>query len=253
MKNVLIIILSLLSTGAIAQTTITVSTNETVSLIFPFAIRHVDRGTKNVLVQQPKESDNILLVKAADNQFTHTNLSVVTSDGAVYSFAVEFSEKPGTWIYTIPVLSHANIATYANGILDNQRTMHGIRDRSFEMEAVITGIYIKGNVIYYQLRLDNQSPIDYDIEFLRFYIRDNKKGKRTATQENELKPLYIAGNTKQVKGYRQNVIVVALDKFTIPNAKYLAVQIHERSGGRHLLMKVNNNKIIKAIPLPDLK
>ena len=117
----------------------------------------------------------------------------------------------------------------------------------------VYGIYIKGNVIFYQLELDNQSPIDYDIDFLRFYIRDKKKSKRTAIQENELKPLYVAGNNKQVKAYQKNTLVFALEKFTIPDAKYLAIQIMEKNGGRDLFMKVNNRKIMQAIPLPDLK
>lgn len=236
-----------------AQTTISIATDHTVSLIFPFPIKHVDRGTQDLLVQHAKESDNILLVKASVNYFKSTNLSVVTSDGTVYAFAVQYNEKPPVWVYHIPLQSHANIATYANGILDNTRTLHGVRDRSWDIEALIAGIYIKNNVIYYQLRLDNQSPIDYDIEFLRFYIRDKKKGKRTARQENEIVPLFIAGNTKQVKAGSRNVMVIALDKFTIPDAKYLAVQIHEQNGGRHLFMKVNNNKIIKAISLSDFK
>lgn len=121
------------------------------------------------------------------------------------------------------------------------------------MVATIDGIYIRENVIYYQLQLDNQSPIDYDIQLLRFYIRDKRKGKRTATQEQELIPLYVAGNTRQVKANRNCVIVVALDKFTIPDAKYLAVQVMEKNGGRHLLMKVRNKKIMQAITLPDQK
>ena len=115
------------------------------------------------------------------------------------------------------------------------------------------GIYIKQDIMYYQLAFENKSPINYNIDLIRFYIRDKKMGKRTATQENELTSLYIAGNTKQVKAYNNCMVVVALEKFTIPDTKYLAVQIMEKNGGRHLLMKVNNNKIIKAITLPDLR
>ena len=121
------------------------------------------------------------------------------------------------------------------------------------MSVIVEGIYIKDDVIYYQIQLDNQSPIDYDIDLLRFYIRDKKKGKRTAIQETELKPLYIAGNTSKVKGNNHNIIVVSLEKFTIPDAKYLTIQIMEKNGGRHLLMKVSNKKIIEAICLPDLR
>jgi len=147
----------------------------------------------------------------------------------------------------------ASISAYAKSILDNPKTMIGVRDASWDMIAGVIGIYIKDDVVYYQLNLQNKSPIDYDINFLRFYVRDKKKAKRTAVQEAEITPVYVAGNTSTVKANTHNSIVVALSKFTIPDAKYLAIEIGEKSGGRNLLMKVNNRKIIKAISLPDIK
>jgi len=239
--------------GSTQPASLPISKDKTTSLIFPFAIRHVDRGTKDVLVQTIKEADNILLVKAATENFAETNLSVVTDDGSMYTFLVNFEAKPLVWVHHLPINKDETLATYAKGILDNSRKMRGIRDHSFDMNVSIDGIYIKGHIIYYQLKFINASPIDYDIELLRFYIRDKRKGKRTAVQENEVIPLYIAGNTRQVKGEGESKVVVALEKFTIPDAKFLAIQIMEKNGGRHLLMRVRNNKIIKAIPLPDLR
>ncbi len=58
---------------------------------------------------------------------------------------------------------------------------------------------------------------------------------------------------KTVKAGDTNVIVVALPKFTIPDAKYLAIQIMEKNGGRNLKLKIGNKKILKAIKLPDQK
>jgi hypothetical protein len=239
--------------SAMGQTSLCISTDKTTSLVFPFAIRHVDRGTQSVLVQLVKEVPTILLVKAATIGFPETNLSVVTEDGRVYSFIICYDNNPAEWVYYLPVNKSATLAAYANAILDNPKTIRGIKDHKWDILAKISGIYIKGDVIYYQLYLANQSPIDYDIDLLKFYIQDKKKGKRTAVQENELKPLYVAGNTSQIKANSTSAIVVALDKFTIPDAKYLAVQIMEKSGGRHLFMKVSNQKIMQAIPLPDLK
>lgn len=234
------------------SSTLQISTDKTTSLIFPFPIRHVDRGTQNVLVQAVKEADNILLVKAATPQFPETNLSIVTGDGSVYSFKVNYTNQPDTWVYYLPELRKSTVATYANGILDNQRRMRGIHDQKWNMNASVLGIYIKDDVMYYQILLCNHSPIDYDIDLLKFYIRDKKKNKRTAIQENELKPLHISGNTRQVKACDFSIVVVALDKFTIPDAKYLAIQLLEKNGGRHLLLKVNNRHIVQAVPLPDL-
>ena len=240
--------------SAMAQiSSLCISTDKTTSLVFPFSIRHVDRGTKDVLVQQVKEADNILLVKASAKNFSETNLSVVTEDGSVYTFVINYEEKPAIWVFNLPENKKTTMTTYANGILDNRRTLWGVRDNSWNMDAAVIGTYIKNDVLYYQLRLKNNSTVDYDIEVLRFYIRDKKKGKRTAVQENELKPLHVAGNISKVKSFNQNIIVVALDKFTIPDKKFMGIQIMERNGGRHLMMKLNNKDILKAIPLPDLK
>lgn len=234
------------------KTALNITTDKTTFLIFPHAIKHVDRGTKDILVQPVQEANNILLVKAAIKDFEETNLSIITEDGSVYSFPVSYGE-PLTWVYRFPPQIKTSIATYASSIIDNPKTMIGIKDASWDMIARVIGIYIKDNVIYYQLDLNNLSTIDYDINFLRFSIRDKKKSKRTASQENELTPLYVAGNTSQVKANAHNSMVVALSKFTIPDAKYLAIEIGEKNGGRNLFMKIGNRKIVKAIPLPDLK
>ncbi|MDQ2721566.1 MAG: DUF4138 domain-containing protein [Bacteroidota bacterium] len=251
-RFVCLVLVSWLFVSAKAQTSLCISTEKTTSLVFPFAILHVDRGTQSVLVQPVKESPTILLVKAAAKGFPETNLSVVTKDGSVYAFVICYN-NPAQWIYYLPVNKTATLATYANGILDNPKTMRGIKDSKWDIILKVSGIYIKDDVVFYQLNVSNHSPIDYDIDLLRFFIRDKKKGKRTAVQENELKPLYVAGNISKVKANSSSVIVVALDKFTIPDAKYLAVQMMEKNGGRHLFMKVSNRKIMKAIILPDLR
>lgn len=230
-----------------------ITTDKTTSLIFPFPIKHVDRGTKEVLVEQVKEANNILLIKAAANSFPETNLSVITSDGSLYSFAVRYEAKPANWVYRLPIQSKVPPSTCAHSLLDNPRTVHGISDQKWGIYSSVSGIYINDGIIYYQIELYNQSSIDYDISFLRFYIRDKKRIKRTAVQEIELTPCFIAGNTTQVKANAHNTLVVALDKFTLPDQKYLAIEIGEKNGGRNLLMKVNNKKIIKAIILPNRK
>jgi conjugative transposon TraN protein len=193
------------------------------------------------------------LVKASEKNFSETNLSVITEDGSVYTFVINYEEKPAIWVFNLPENKKTTMTTYANGILDNRRTLWGVRDNSWNIDAAVIGTYIKDDIIYYQLRIKNNSTIDYDIEVLRFYIRDKKKGKRTAVQENELRPLHVSGNIAQVKSFNQNVIVFALDKLTIPDKKFMGIQIMERNGGRHLMMKLNNKDILKAIPLPDLK
>ena len=238
---------------SLAQTKLNITTDKTTSLVFPFAIKHVDRGTSSILAQQVKEAPEILLVKAALKDFTETNLSVVTDDGSVYAFTVNYDAKPAVWVHYLPVNRTATISSYANMILDNERIVKKIKDKKYNMQAGIRGIYIKDNIIYYQLYIKNDGTVDYDVDLLRFFIKDKKRSKRTAVQEVEQKPVYITGNHSKVKGNSNTAFVVALEKFTIPDKKYLAVQITEKNGGRHFLLRVNNKDIMKSMVLPDLK
>lgn len=238
--------------AAHAQTKLNITTDKTTSLVFPFAIKHVDRGTSSVLAQQVKEAPEILLVKAAVKDFTETNLSVVTDDGSVYAFTITYDNKPSVSVLYLPVNRTATISSYANMILDNERTVKRIKDKKYNMQAGIRGIYIKYNITYYQLYMNNDGPVDCDVDLLRFFIKNKKRSKRTAVQELEQKPVYSTGNSGKIKGNSNTVFVVALEKFTIPDKKYLVVRITEKNGGRHFLLKVNNKDILKAKPLPDL-
>jgi conjugative transposon TraN protein len=218
-------------------------------------------------VQQVKEAENILLVKAAKVKFPETNLSVITSDGNLYSFSVKYDSLACLLVYRLSkqssnsisgvlfkerVMNNAEIETYAKSVFNKTKTISGIRYKKWQMLGRVNGIYIKDDVMFFRLLLENRSSIDYDIDFIRFYLHDDKISKRTATQEQELKPLRIIGNTPKVKADNKRVSVFAFEKFTIPDAKSFLIEVAEKNGGRHLLLKVTNEKLIKAKAIPDL-
>jgi conjugative transposon TraN protein len=130
-----------------------------------------------------------------------------------------------------------------------KRMLHGLKDKAYDIRLRLNGLYIQNNVFYFQLELRNRSNIPYDIDMLRFFIKDKKKASRTASQDIELPPLFIYGDTSSVKEQATNVLVFALAKFTIPDQKYLLIQLMEKDGGRHLHLDVHNRTIVKAKPL----
>lgn len=244
-----------------------IATDKTTSLIFPFAIRYVDRGTKDVLVQQVKEAENLLLVKAAQANFSATNLSVVTADGRLYSFDVKYSNQVPWTVLELPLpvydsnsiyfpsdlMNIKDLESYTKGILDNRKFICGISDKTWDVVADVSGLYIKDKVIFFQLRFSNGSPLDYDVDYIRFYLRDKKKGKRKATQEVELVPLYKTGNMHTIEAFQSNLTGFAIEKFTVPDAKYFYIEIAEKNGGRHLRLKVTNKKLLKSKILPSYR
>jgi conjugative transposon TraN protein len=237
-----------------------VTLNKTTNLIFPYAIKSVDRGSRDVLTQKAKGVENILLVKAGRENFSETNLSVITADGRLYSFLLNYAKSPSLLNISFPkdaaperaslLLEGGNKEAEWEGtakkIAEEKRMFNRIKDRKYQMRLRLNGLYIRSDVLYFQLEVRNSSPIGYDIDMLRFFIRDEKKTRRTASQEIELQPLYVYGDTSAVKEQQKSIFVMALPKFTIPDQKYLLIQLMERNGGRHLSINVRNRTLVKA-------
>ncbi len=240
---------------------------KTTNLIFPYSIKSVDRGSQDVLAQKANGVENVLQIKAAKKDFDETNLTVITADGKLYSYLLKYADNPlalnvqfsegdksrNDALFSFENYNEAQIKMDAAQVANEKRTVHGIKNKKYQMKFALNGLFVRGNVMYYQIKIGNRSNINYDIDQLRFFIRDKKKAKRTATQEIEIKPLYVQNDTISIAGPSERIIVFALSKFTIPDKKYFAVELMEKNGGRHLIMKLNNNDILKAIPLPDLK
>lgn len=117
------------------------------------------------------------------------------------------------------------------------------------MRLEVNGIFIHQDVLYLRVVLENKSKINYDIDQLRFFIRDQRKSKRTASQEIEILPLYTTSSSAVIPYKSEVTKVCAVEKFTIPENKYLTLQLIEKNGGRHLEVNINNLSD-KAFPIP---
>lgn len=233
-----------------------VTDNKTTNLIFPSAIKSVDRGSKDILVQKASGVENILKIKADVINFRETNLSVITSDGKLYAFNVSYTEQPAYQsvnlekaspvIYSDPAINKTALAEYCAGVAERPSNIRRVTDSHAKVSLALNALYNTDDVIFCRLHLRNRSALNYDVEQFRFYIRDIQKTKRTATQENEIKPLYISGDTVTVKGHAENTWIVAIQKLTIPDGKYLAIEVMEKNGGRNLFIKVKNRHIMKT-------
>jgi conjugative transposon TraN protein len=234
---------------------------KTTNLVFPFKIKSVDRGSKDLLVQIAKGAENVLQLKAAKENFEETNLSVITSDGKLYSFIVCYSGQPGVLnlhfakdssVIKEPPLQFQGVGNEAimemdaKNIMKQKRSVSGIKDKKYGMRMRLTGLFIRNDVLYFQIQLQNRSNISYDIDMVHFIIKDKRQARRTASQELPVQPLYMYGNNISIKADASQSLVYALPKFTIPGKKWFYVQMIEHNGGRHLQLKISNSKIVEA-------
>lgn len=263
------IIVFLISLNSYAQETrttqikseeLSISSIKTTNLIFPYAIKSVDKGSRDILVQKAIGVENVLQVKAARALFPETNLTVVTADGSLYSYVLNYAEKPlllnirmdktGDKPSPMAVFNSNEtndlVQARAQKVWNKRSTIDRTGDHSNGIRISIKGIYINGNELYFQIGLENRSVIDYDIKILRLFIVDKKKSKRTTSQELSIDPVYILGDTRLLRTNTEQTLVVAVPKFTIPDKKTFIVQMQENNGGRNLRISIENKDLLKA-------
>lgn len=239
-----------------------ITDTKTTNIIFPQAIVGVDRGSRDVWAKKANGVENILQIKAASNKLIETTLTVVTGDGKLNSFLLRYSPDPsvlnvsigaasrvGTITLAPESINQAEVQAMASSVAISKRKSATIRDRNSGVEIEVDGIFIHDDIMYWRLKIANKSNINYTVEQLRFFIMDQRKAKRTASQELEVSPVFVFNSLDKIAAQKEGTAVFAVPKFTIPDSKILAVQLMEKNGGRHLEIEIKNRHLMNAIPI----
>ena len=251
---------------------------KTVHLIFPAQIRYVDLGSSNIIAGKAEDADNVLRVKAAVRDFeTETNLSVICDDGSFYSFNVKYAEEPERLNIEMQDFLHSgtnNLPTNKADIYfkelgnqspvlvklimktiwqNNRREIKHIGSKKFGIQFLLRGLYSHNGLLYFHLQMKNQSEMPYNIDFITFKVVDKKIAKRTAIQEQVLQPLRAYNDVIRIGGLQTQRSIFALEQFTLPDDKVLEVTLFEQNGGRHQTFIVENEDLIRAKNIDNLK
>ncbi len=246
------------SQSSIPSLSLSVTFQKTTNLIFPYRIEKADIGSADVIGHKDELLQNVLFLKANRKGFVPTNLSVYTSDGKFYSFIVVYKEDPDTLNLSfvkdqkslqssVDSFNEASLDSDAVSILNQSHFLHQIASAQ-KMKAVLNAIYLKDHMIWLRIEIKNRSEMDYKPEYIKFYVRDKKAGKRTAVQETELSPVWQSRKFL-IPGNGRNSLVFAFPQFTIDKQKKLVIQISEENGGRSFTLPLKSKTILKARPI----
>ena len=254
-----------------------VTFEKTVHLIFPAAIRYVDLGSQNIIAGKADDAENVLRVKAAVREFeTETNMSVICEDGSFYAYNVKYADEPKKLsiemkdflsptegrlpsnradIYFKELGSESPILVklIMKSIYQNdKRIIKHIGAKQFGMRFLLRGLYAHNGLLYFHVRMDNESNMPYAVDFITFKVVDKKVAKRTAIQEQVLLPVRAYNYVVRVAGKKTEQTVFCLPKFTIPDDKELVVEMNEKEGGRHQSFVVENSDLVRALTINEL-
>lgn len=245
---------------------------KTSHVIFEEKLTDIVVGLDSILADYADNIDNIIKCKAASPDFSHTSLSAVSESGAVYVFNVFYAAKPEKMsIYVEKDTSHnlaaveSDVEQFAmfndQSVNDTEMielgkrvtsrvpTINNVGAISQNMIFALTSIYIKDDILMFCFNLENMTHIDYEIEFMKMYIADRRRGKRTAQQEYEITPIFTyspSGDDMVIEGRTSKTVVYFFKRFTVPVKRLMYVEAFERNGGRHIKFSISNSEILKA-------
>ena len=255
-----------------------VTFEKTVHLIFPAAIRYVDLGSQNIIAGKADDAENVLRVKAAVREFeTETNMSVICEDGSFYGFNVKYADEPEKLsmemkdflsptegrlpsnradIYFKELGSESPILVklIMKSIYQNdKRIIKHVGAKQFGMRFLLRGLYAHNGLLYFHVRMDNESNMPYAVDFITFKVVDKKVAKHTAIQERILQPLRAFHQVMWIGAGRSERIVFALEQFTLSEDKQLEVTLYERNGSRTLTFYVEPEDLLLTKKIDNLK
>ena len=255
-----------------------VTFEKTVHLIFPAAIRYVDLGSQNIIAGKADDAENVLRVKTAVREFeTETNMSVICEDGSFYAFNVKYAAEPEKLsmemkdflsptegrlpsnradIYFKELGSESPILVklIMKSIYQNdKRIIKHVGAKQFGMRFLLRGLYAHNGLLYFHVRMDNESNMPYAVDFITFKVVDKKIAKHTAIQERMLQPLRAFHQVMWIGAGRSERIVFALEQFTLSEDKQLEVTLYERNGSRTLTFYVEPEDLLLTKKIDNLK
>lgn len=253
--------------------------DKTVHIIFPASIKYVDLGSTNLIAGKADGAENVIRVKATTKHFKkETNMSVITEDGNFYTFNVKYVDEPlllnvemCDFIHDGETVNRPNNAMeiYLQELgnesprlvhlimksihkQDKRRIKH-IGCKRFGVQFLLKGLYSHNDLLYFHTQVRNETNVPFDVDFVTFKVVDKKIVKRTAMQEQVVYPLRAFNYVTRVDGKKNECTVFALPKFTIPDDKKLIVEMYEKNGGRHQTFEVDNEDLIRAETINELK
>lgn len=235
-----------------AQQTAYVSRDKVTALFFDAPVEILGNIPAGLEVKQ--KGNGIVTLKAltANVEAGQLNIKNVSTQ-KIYHIPVAFSySKAGRRVdigESHPVISVIKTAEISYGSIAGQLTA-GKRKAVIDKEktggvkAWVNKLSLAGNKIYFRLDIRNRSNLPYDVDFIRFYIRDLKTVARMATHEQEIVPVYstLEKRTTVIKS-KEIADVFAFPRFSLADDQALNVEVYERNGNRHLYLQIKQKDL----------
>ena len=264
MTNKIIILLAIFffSMASFAQNQIEVCENKTSHIISEEKVTYLQVGDHNKIIAEiTPEHPNLVRIKAVAEFDGESSLTIVSAN-KVYSLFIKYIDTDkishsledfhsmktiGTASGKIPEYL---LREFSHQILSKNKKQ--IKKRKMKKDGIkfqLTNIYLKNDVLFFELEITNQTNLGYELENIHWWIDDKKQYKATNAQEYQVEPEYQHYNIKYIPAKTKLREVFVLPKLTIPDKRILRIEMLEKAlgnTGRKLTLDIQTKDILKA-------
>ncbi|WP_421810726.1 DUF4138 domain-containing protein [Flagellimonas sp.] len=271
MKNYLTLIcLFLCANPTVAQSaldTIYANNQKNVALFFPEPIRQGITGSDNFVFTFNREKEQYfgLLQATPGNE---SNLLVINRNGSIFSYIVRYKEDLSKLNYFIPrsqsignerpttkkLFSSEQLDSKTSNrdyyyeraclyLLKQKQKIRALSKSKYGVILSIENIVFDKEELYFVIRIENGSSLDYDLNFLNLSVETRKKGKKKSLQSIGQEPIFKFGLPEKVKEKEIKKLVYVVPKFSISNERQLLLELNEKNGERDLKLKISHKFI----------
>ena len=254
--------------------TIYANEHKNVALFFPEPIRQGITGAEDFVFTYNREKYQYLgLLQATPGK--ESNLLVIGTNGSIFSYILKYSERLDTLNYFIsdsgkignenPEFKEEHVddvalisatkaeevladkepyyQNFSSYILRSKRKIGKIQVRQENVLLKVENIVFRRDELYFVLKIDNLSSIDYDLSLLDISVETRKKGKKKSMQKLVQEPVYKFWVPKKVAKGKVSRFVYVLPKFSIAEDKVVVIDLKEQNGERDIKLKVKKKFI----------
>ncbi|HQJ89325.1 MAG TPA: DUF4138 domain-containing protein [Paludibacteraceae bacterium] len=256
--------------NAITPMSIELSMLRTSHIILKDNIADISVGVDSI-VAELAEDDIMNICKARQvsgfDGFTETSLTIITENKEIFPFIVTHNDNPKDLNINVAsgdtdgnvsanfsesTMNEVEMEKLGKEIVEKGVKINNIGVYDDKMNFCLASLYIKNDILMFHIRTTNNSKIDYDVDFIRCYIKNKKNSKSSVSQDDEKIPIYIY-KTDEDKILANDSFseILFFKKFTVPNKHLFYFEMFEKNGGRHLKFTCSNKEILKAEFLGD--
>jgi hypothetical protein len=247
--------------------TIFANDQKNVALFFPNPIRQGITGADNFVFTYNREKEQYFgLLQAKPGKVS--NLLVINTNGSIFSYIVSYREQLEKLNYFVPqsesigfeqpkftentdFTNVANLFTdktfyyerFCSYLLTRKQKIGSIQKSKNGIVLSLENIVFDKEELYFVIKIQNKSSLDYDLNFLDISTQTRKQGKKKSLQRISQLPNFKYNVPTKVAEKQIKRMVYVMPKFSLSNDKMVVLELNEKNGERNIKLKVSNKYI----------